>query len=229
MWKGWSPSRKLATVTIVLIGLLAVIAVASSGGGGSSSSASTSDRSTSTTEGSSTGTGGAATTSTGGEPAATSTSGGADAGAGPGGAYTIASAQLPLTADISNTNGLHDGDVVSIDIAADKGSLIYGAEMRMCKKGTKITDDGQMLPTATGWCISKALSPGADGYKVQAGERPYDHLTATYKVGEGTDTYTMDDGSQGSVTCDKDNPCVLAVKFQVPNGFGFRTYPLTFS
>ena len=96
---------------------------------------------------------------------------------------------------------------MTVTVKADKGSLIYGVEMRMCRAGAAITNDGDWLPTVTGQCASKGLSPGADGYKIVPSEGDRTQVTATYKVGTGTDTYMMDDGTKNSVTCDAAHPC----------------------
>jgi hypothetical protein len=49
-----------------------------------------------------------------------------------------------------------------------------------------------------------------------------------FRVGEGTSTYKTQDGDPVSITCGHGHPCTLAVKFQIPNGYGFRTYPLEY-
>jgi hypothetical protein len=220
-------------MVLVLAAVVAVAAAAKGGDDGSSKARTASaDLGTDGTSGD---TGGG--TSDGGTTAGSTT--GADTG-GSGGSTSDGSsgqteaelgppAPLPLEPEISHTKGLRDGDEVTIDVKADDGSLIYGVEMRMCRADSVIRNDGDMLPTVTGQCASKPLSPGADGHKIVPSEAPHEQVTTTYKVGTGTDTYELDDASTNSVTCDADHPCVLAVKYQIPNGFGFRTYPLTFS
>jgi hypothetical protein len=219
VWKGWSPSRKLAAVVLLVLVVVAGAAAASSGGkNGGSASARTND---STTTGGSSKTNGSGASGQGRDG---STDGGAS-GTDP----TLPPPPLPLKAEVKGTKGLSDGDDVTITVEADKDSQVFAVEMRLCREGTTVSNDGDMLPTVTGQCASKPLSPGTDGFKVVSGEPPFDHVTATYKVGTGTDTYQMDDGTENAVTCDSSHPCVLAVKYQIPNGFGFRTYPLTFS
>jgi hypothetical protein len=215
VWKGWSPSRKLAAVVVVLIALVAIGAAASSNGKSDNTAAHTPD-----------------TSSTGGAGKAGSGSGDSTTG-GPGKASTTSTtfkpAPLPLAAKVTDTNGLHSGDKVSITVKADAGSFIYAIEMRLCRADSVLHNDGDELPTVTGQCATKPLAPGTDGYKIveSTGERR--EITADYIVGTGTDTYQMDDGKMNAVTCDAAHPCLLWVKYQIPNGFGFRTYPLTFS
>ena len=51
----------------------------------------------------------------------------------------------------------------------------------------------------------------------------------SFRVGGGTDTFARQDGAAASITCDAAHPCQLSVKVQIPYGFGFRTFPLTFA
>ena len=215
----WSASRKLASA-VLFVALLALLGVLASRSSGSAAA----DRS-----------GSAAAGATGGDPGSTSSTA---AGGGPGGADAVSTngvstkpdtTPLPLAAEIMNTTGLHNGDEVVVDATAEHGSLLYGVEMRLCKEGTIIANDGDMLPTVAGQCASEALSPGGDGYKIVPSEGARTEVHTTYKVSTGTNTFPLDDGGTGSVTCDAGHPCVLAVKYQIPNGFGFRTYPLTFA
>lgn len=136
---------------------------------------------------------------------------------------------LPLQATVTNLSGLRAGDQVKIAVKAEAGSVIYAVEMRMCKADTVIRNDGDMLPTVSGSCAAHPLSPGASGFLKVPAAPPYQEMVAAYTVGVGTDTFPLDEGGTGSVTCDRNHPCVLAVKYQIPNGFGFRTYPLTFA
>ena len=236
MLKEWSPSRKLAAVVLLLAAVVAVAAAASGGDDGPSKAAAASaEAGTDGASGGDTGSGSTAGSTSSGSTEGTDTSTGSSGGStsdgssGQSEADLPPQAALPLEPKVSGTKGLHDGDEVTITVDADEGSSIYGVEMRMCRADSVIRNDGDMLPTVTGQCASKALSPGADGYKVVPNAPPYADMTATYKVGTGTDTYQLDDATSNSVTCDADHPCVLAVKYQIPNGFGFRTYPLTFS
>jgi hypothetical protein len=136
---------------------------------------------------------------------------------------------LPVDVKVTGTEGLHAGDEVTVTVSADKGSKIYGLEMRQCREGTKVRNDGDMRPSVAGSCALNPLSAGADSYKVVPSEGDRVEMTATYKVGVGSDTFPLGDGGTSTVTCDHAHPCVLAVKYQIPDGFGFRTYPLTFA
>lgn len=239
--QAWSPSRKLAAVVLVVAAAIAVFAASSSSDDGRSRASTDADELAVGPDGKplpgsgDLGSDAGAGTDAGSDAAAggsgTGTSGAADGGssAGAGADAPYVPPALPLDAEVEGTKGLQAGDVVTVTVDAEEGSLIYGVEMRMCRAGTVVRNDGDMLPTVSGNCISKPLSTGADAYKVVASDGARTSVTATYTVGTGTDTFPLDDGGTGSVTCDADHPCVLAVKYQIPDGFGFRTYPLTFS
>lgn len=220
--RAWSSSRKVAAA-VLLVAVMALAAGALLQNGSSPSttntagakvSSSNQDPNTSKTSGPG---------SVEGDPAAASSTGIQ------GDPHAAPDAPLPLKATVTNLAGLRAGDEVKIAVQADEGSLIYAVELRMCRAGTVIQNDGDMLPTVTGRCAAHPLSAGASGFLQVAGKPPYQEMVASYTVGVGTDTFPLDEGGTGSVTCDRDHPCVLAVKFQIPNGFGFRTYPLTFA
>ena len=60
-------------------------------------------------------------------------------------------------------------------------------------------------------------------------EPPYQIAEGTFRVGLGTDTFEMEDGSQASVTCSKAEPCQLVLQVHVPYGFGYFKYDLSFA
>jgi hypothetical protein len=216
----WSASRKLASavLAVVLLALLGVRASRDSGGAPA-------DRASQSTGGSETNGSG----STSPTDASAGDASAADEETSNGVSTRPDTTPLPLASKVSNTTGLRNGDEVKVDATAESGSLLYGVEMRLCKEGTIIANDGDLLPTVAGQCASEALSPGGDGYKIVASEGDRTEVHTTYTVSTGTNTFPLDAGGTGSVTCDADHPCVLAVKYQIPDGFGFRTYPLTFA
>lgn len=215
----WTSSRKLAAV-VLLVALVVLGIGALSHRGSSPSLAESAGTDVSTKE---PGGGGDFGGSVRSDSAAVSSTGiQGDSNAGP-------HDSLPVKAAVLNTTGLRAGDEVTIAVQASRGSAIYAVEMRVCKAGTIIRNEGDMLPTVSGRCAAHPLSAGASGFLQVPGAPPYREMVAAYKVGVGTDTFPLDEGGTASVTCDHDHPCVLAVKFQIPNGFGFRTYPLTFA
>ena len=64
---------------------------------------------------------------------------------------------------------------------------------------------------------------------------PYKTGTLKYKLGAGTDHYTMGDGTAVTITCNKATPCQLVAKVQVPasaaipSGQVYKHFPVTFS
>ena len=219
MLKGWTSSRKVATLVLLVASMGVVLAVVSNDG--------------------STAADGSGTTSVDGGSGSGGTAGGDDGAAGAttddgtaGGTSSPSSTTpkpLPLAAEVTQTTGLKAGDEVVVAVRADDGSQIFGVEMRQCREGTVVNNDADMRPSVAGQCALGPLSPGADSYKIVPSEGDRTEVRATYKVGTGTSTFALGDGGTSTVTCDSSHPCVLAVKYQIPGGFGFRTYPLTFS
>lgn len=143
--------------------------------------------------------------------------------------YNVAPEELPVEATVvSTTSGLADGDVVTIEVAAQDGSQVYVAEARLCAGDQEISEDIDMRPSLTGKCVSSPLSAGSDDFVSVDSAPPYETLRLDFRVGVGSQTYTTQSGDEATVTCDREHPCVVAVKFQVPNGYGFRTYPVEY-
>lgn len=135
---------------------------------------------------------------------------------------------LPLDVAVSNTSNLRDGSEVSLHVVPKAGSVIYGFEAFLCEGGTTFAGDSDIRPTLAGKCVSKPLSPDSDDYKEVPAAPPYQAADSTFRVGVGTDTYTMRDGKPVTITCGPGHPCQLVLKLQYPNDFGFAAYPLTF-
>lgn len=136
---------------------------------------------------------------------------------------------LPVRLTVSNTEGLRDGETVTIHAQADSGSSVYALEARLCAGDSPATYDADLYPTVTGNCIVNPLSATSDDHLVVAGAAPYQAVDLNFRVGVGSDSFKKQDGSNASITCGPDNPCQISLKVQIPNGFGFRTYPLTFA
>jgi len=137
-------------------------------------------------------------------------------------------ADLPLTVTQSATSGLKDGDKVSFHIVPDPGSQAFGVSIRLCRADATFPALDDFEPATAGKCIGHALSPDSDLLVETAGNPPYQGLDAEFRVGVGTDTYTMTDGTPVSITCGPSSPCQLVLLLQVPNAYGFRTYPVTY-
>lgn len=146
-------------------------------------------------------------------------------GLGPG---QIPSDQLPVDVEISGTGGLADGDEVVLTATARAGSQIFALEVRLCVGGVTVESDADTRPSVTGKCVTGALSPVSDGFVVAQSEPPHEAVELRFRVGVGEETYTTQFGEPATVRCDQEHPCQLAVKFQVPDGYGFRTYPLDY-
>ena len=135
---------------------------------------------------------------------------------------------MPLSVSTGATSGLRSGDVVSVTASPQNGSQAFGVEARLCRGDAAIEFDGQMLPTRAGLCIPKPFSVGTNDYVEIRNQPPYGPVTVNFTVGTGSQTFSLQDGSQATITCDATHPCQLALKLQYPNGFGFQGVPLTF-
>ena len=144
----------------------------------------------------------------------------------PQGPYTTPN--MPMSVSVSATNTLVSGDVVSVTASPSNGSQAFGVEARLCRGDVAIAFDGQMFPTRAGLCLPKPFSQGTDSLIEVANQPPYGPVTVNFTVGTGSQIFTLQDGSQTTITCDATHPCQLVLKLQYPNGFGFQGVPLTF-
>jgi hypothetical protein len=136
---------------------------------------------------------------------------------------------LPLIVKVSKTTGLKDGETVSVHVVPKAGSDIFGIEARVCAPKANIVVETDFYPNQTGYCVLHALTPISDAHTDVAIAPPYQVADLSFRVGIGTDRYTTEYGESVSITCDHDHPCQLVLLLQVPGGFGFQSYPLTYS
>jgi len=137
-------------------------------------------------------------------------------------------ADLPLTVKASDTSGLKDGDKVSFHIVPTASSQVFGVSVRLCEGAATFPALDDFEPATAGKCIGHALSPNSDLLVESGGSPPYQALDAEFRVGVGTDSFQMTDGTPVTITCGPENPCQLVLLLQVPNAFGFQTYPVTY-
>ncbi len=136
---------------------------------------------------------------------------------------------MPLTVDVSSSEGLSNGSVVKVQGAPEAGSSLFGMEARLCRGGVAITNDIDFRPTMGGLCLVSPLSEGTDSHVTEAGAPPYLSVDLAFKVGTGTETFLTQANMNTTITCDRENPCQLVLKLQYPNGFGFQSVPVTFN
>jgi hypothetical protein len=136
---------------------------------------------------------------------------------------------IPATITVEGNENVRDGSVVTFHVAAKPGSQMFGFEARLCRAGVTYVDDADVLPTHGGNCLGHQLSAGSDQLIAVRGAPPYESADGSFRVGVGTDTYPTDDGQQATITCGPGNPCVLVLKVQYPNGYGFQAVPLTYA
>ncbi len=132
---------------------------------------------------------------------------------------------------MSSTQNLHDGQPISIRVSSPAGSdsQIFGFDARICTRGAPIKNMYDYFPTVTGYCALNPLSASSDVHIQVAGTPPYQSVDMTFRAGAGTSSFTTDYGQTASITCDSDHPCDLVLWIQVPYGFVFEHFPLTFA
>ncbi len=135
---------------------------------------------------------------------------------------------LPLDVVVSPTAALVDGQVVSIHVTPTNGSNIYAAEAFICQVDASYTVDADIRPSITGKCITKPLSANTSDYVKKVVGPPYQVLDMSVIAGVGSDSYATQQGRNVTITCDSLHPCVLVLKLQIPNSYGFRTFPLAY-
>ncbi len=145
------------------------------------------------------------------------------------GAATTTTQPIPLKVAVSGTTNLHDGQVVTVTVTADPGSAFYGLDARLCAGSPAITTFYDYTPDPAGNCILHPLSSNSDAYLEVPVASPYKTGTLTFRVGVGTDHFTTENLDKVAITCGPAHPCQLVVRLQYPNGFGFRSFPVTFA
>ena len=113
-----------------------------------------------------------------------------------------------------------------LQITADAGSQVFGAEARLCKADAVVQFDADFRPTLTGQCIADPLSPDTDAHVEAAFAEPYASGELVFRPGAGVSRYATQDGRNVEITCGPGHPCAVVVKVQVPGGFGFKIFPV---
>ena len=136
--------------------------------------------------------------------------------------------QVPEEGGTPVTNGVTDGQAVTVRAEPENGSLLFGVEARLCRGDRAVVTDGDFAPTLGGICIDKPLSAVSDSKVSVVGQEPYGSLDVTFRVGVGSTTFmTQYDGST-TITCGPASPCQIVLKLQYPKGFGFKGIPVSY-
>lgn len=144
----------------------------------------------------------------------------------PAGPYTTP--DMPMSVKVTETTGLRSGDVIAVTASPSNGSQAFGVEARLCRGDVAIAFDGQLFPTRAGLCIPTPFAEGTDSFVEVVNKPPYGPISLAFRVGTGSQTFKVQDGSSATVMCDASHPCQLVLKLQYPGGFGFQGVPLTF-
>lgn len=141
---------------------------------------------------------------------------------------TVPPPTLPVTVRMSTTEGVVDGQPVMIRVEANEHSEMYGFEARICRADVTFRGLYDFFPTVAGTCAAEPLSPRSDAYLRVQGEFPYQAAEGTIRIGSGSNTFTLEDDRRVTVTCDREHPCKLVLMIQVPYGFGFQEFPISY-
>ncbi len=229
-----SSIQKAGAALAAVLLLVIVVLVATRGSDGSSSA--TTDTTVPSSTSSSAGAGVTTTSTAGGDGGATSSTtlasgdevGTTGATNTDGNSIMVPVKSLPLDVKVNKKSGLSDGDTVTVHVQAKSGSKIYGADARLCQADPSIDNSADYAPTQGGQCIAAPLSSSSDAFVEQAAPDPNTSLDLSFRVGTGTSAYQMQDGTGVSITCGSGHPCALVVRLQIPNGFGFETFDLSY-
>ena len=132
---------------------------------------------------------------------------------------------------MSSTQDLQDGQNIAIRVTPPAGSdsRIFGFDARVCQRDAPIRNMYDYFPTVSGYCASNPLSAGSDAHIQVAGAEPYQQVDMNFRAGVGSDSFTTDQGNGVTITCNSSHPCDLVLWIQVPYGFVFEHFPLTFA
>jgi hypothetical protein len=136
---------------------------------------------------------------------------------------------LPVDVELSSTTDLRPGDAVRIRVTGKDGSQMFGFRARLCKKDARIENLYDFFPTIAPNCIANPLGAGTDAYVEVQSPEPRRTAEGAFRVGLGTDSFSLEEGGQASVTCSRAEPCQLVLQIHVPYGFGYAKYDLTFA
>ena len=139
-------------------------------------------------------------------------------------------ASIPVTVTATPTTGLVDNSVVAIHVDA-AGSQITQVVARLCKASATIDLPFDFNPTQGGNCI-KTVFPGSSAPAPSSSTStapPYLSADLNYRIGVGTQTFTLQDSSSTTVACGPIAPaCKLVLALSVPAGIVYKSFPLTF-
>jgi len=136
---------------------------------------------------------------------------------------------VPVNVTASPTVGLNDGQAITVTVTAGS-SPIYGVEARQCSSTGSIDYTADFSPTVSGKCAATALgSAGADVFQSVTTVSPFSSASLTFKVGEGTSTFSLQSGGTATVQCDETHPCKLTLLLQVSGGTVFQSFPIGWS
>jgi hypothetical protein len=130
----------------------------------------------------------------------------------------------------TTTTGLHDGQVVTINVRVNPAVNIFNLQILQCRADATYSSSDDIL-FSKGNCASGPVSSSADfvvvrkassGLPVQA--KADTGASVPYRVGLG-----QIDTPIGPLICDASHPCALVVELQLSGAFAYTKIPLTFA
>jgi hypothetical protein len=113
---------------------------------------------------------------------------------------------------ITTIPNLTDGQNIAITVNSTTGNSIFGVEARECAGSADIQNLTDYSPFQSGNCVLTALGAG-DLHPTVATAPPNQTASLNFHVGEGTQTFTLQDGvTQSTITCDSTHPCQLVLR-----------------
>ena len=138
------------------------------------------------------------------------------------------SVQVPEAGGRPVTDGVVDGQTVTVHAEAQSGSLLFGVEARLCRGDRAVVTDGDFAPTVGGICIDRPFSGNSDAKVSVVGQEPYGPLEVSFRVGVGSTTFVTQYDGPTTITCGPGSPCQIVLKLQYPKGFGFQGIPVSY-
>jgi len=121
---------------------------------------------------------------------------------------------IPPTTPVT---GLVNGTTVNVTVTGTGASAgkFFGAQARLCKGTSNITNQAGYNPSQTGNCIDFPFNAGSDDFQDVSAAPTNNTVTIPFRIGEGTVTIATTLAGSQTITCGTGNPCRLWLKESV--------------
>lgn len=148
-------------------------------------------------------------------------------------------AGVPYTVSAFPTVNVVDGQSVTVTVKSPASYPVYGIEIQLCRSAITYGSHGyQSLPPdfreGGANCPAKQISSNGDHLFVDSAQAVQNAMTpagesVVFHVGQGSTTWTADDGSSQKLTCDIGVVCSLVVEVLAGVDAGVEWDPWTFA